>query len=87
MEQRPSATEDFTRSADAMPKRTMWFSKMLPTKLAHNSSFVCLSGESDYLRPVSYFGGGNYGSFHDIAVFPRYVAERDPCRFLHPRLT
>ena len=54
------ATEDFHMLMDVMPNRTM-APEDASNKLAHNS-FVRLSGESDYLRPVSYFGG-NYGSF------------------------
>ena len=45
---------------DVMPNKTM-APEDAANKLAHNS-FVRLNGESDYLRPVSYYGG-NYGSF------------------------
>lgn len=54
------ATEDFHMLMDVMPNKIME-PENASDKLAHNS-FVRLKGENDYLRPVSYYGGG-YGSF------------------------
>lgn len=54
------ATEDLQMLMDVMPNVQMQ-PEHAHNLLAHNS-FVRLQGESDYLRPVSYFGG-NYGSF------------------------
>ena len=54
------STEDLQMLMDVMPNQQMQ-PEDASNMLAHNS-FVRLQGESDYLRPVSYFGG-NYGSF------------------------
>jgi len=53
-------TEDFKMLMDVMPNQQMR-PEDAGNMLAHNS-FARLKGESDYLRPVSYYGG-NYGSF------------------------
>lgn len=53
-------TEDFRMLMDVMPNMQMQ-PEDAQNMLAHNS-FVRIKGESEYLRPVSYFGG-NYGSF------------------------
>ncbi len=52
--------EDFTILMDVMPNQIMK-PEDAQNLLAHNS-FARLKGETDYLRPVSFYGG-NYGSF------------------------
>lgn len=54
------AEEDFAILSDVMPNRTM-SPEDAQNLLAHNS-FARIKGETDYLRPISYYGG-NYGSF------------------------
>ncbi|MCM1452599.1 MAG: T9SS type A sorting domain-containing protein [Clostridium sp.] len=63
-------TEDFGIATDVMPYRNLTQEEYV-NGLAHNS-YVRLSSESDYLRPVTLFGGtdpmgaftGNYKSFN-----------------------
>ena len=52
--------EDLTMLMDVMPNQIMK-GEDAQNMIAHNS-FARLKGETDYLRPVSYYGG-NYGSF------------------------
>ena len=52
--------EDMCILMDVMPNQTMR-PEDAQNLLAHNS-FARLKGETDYIRPVSYYGG-NYGSF------------------------
>ncbi|MDE5632483.1 MAG: hypothetical protein K2I54_06715, partial [Muribaculaceae bacterium] len=52
--------EDLTMLMDVMPNQIMK-EEDAQNMIAHNS-FARLKGETDYLRPVSYYGG-NYGSF------------------------
>lgn len=52
--------EDLTILMDVMPNQIMK-EEDAQNMIAHNS-FARLKGETDYLRPVSYYGG-NYGSF------------------------
>jgi len=61
--------EDFTILMDVMPNQIMR-PEDAQNLLAHNS-FARLKGETDYIRPVSYYGG-NYGSFMICPVVRGY---------------